>query len=246
MTKPIRVWMAPPGPNPWKVVIVLEELQVPYEIKSFKFEEIKKKPFIDINPNGRVPAIEDPNTDITLWESGAIITYLIEQYDKNHILSYDTLKEKHQCNQWLHFQMSGQGPYFGQAGWFNVLHAEKLPSAIERYQAEVRRIQGVLDGQLKDRDWLVGDKMTYADMAFAPWNDRTDALLECAAADKFQGFPHLQAWHERVTARPSWKKAMETRAVLMDEQGLDWHGMPKGMKNMAEYQAKIKAEEKAG
>ncbi|KAL2285803.1 hypothetical protein FJTKL_07522 [Diaporthe vaccinii] len=92
--------MAPPGPNPWKVVIVLEELQVPYEIKSFKFEEIKKKPFIDINPNGRVPAIEDPNTDITLWESGAIITYLIEQYDKNHVLSYDTLKEKHQCNQW--------------------------------------------------------------------------------------------------------------------------------------------------
>lgn len=146
----------------------------------------------------------------------------------------------------VHFQMSGQGPYFGQAGWFNVLHAEKLPSAIERYQAEVRRIQGVLDGQLKDRQWLVGDKMTYADMAFAPWNDRTDALLQCAAADKFQGFPHLQAWHERVTARPSWKKAMETRAVLMDEQGLDWHGMPKGMKNMAEYQAKIKAEEKAG
>ncbi|KAL1863008.1 hypothetical protein Daus18300_008164 [Diaporthe australafricana] len=228
------------------VVLVLEELQVPYEIKSFKFEEIKKKPFIDINPNGRVPAIEDPNTGFALWESGAIINYLIELYDKKNVLSYDTFEEKHKCNQWLHFQMSGQGPYFGQAGWFNVLHAEKLPSAIERYQAEVRRIQGVLDRQLQGKQWLVGDKMTYADLAFAPWNDRTDALLQCAEDKKFEGFPNLAAWHERVTGRASWKKAMETRAVLMDEQGLDWHGMPKGMKNMAEYQAKIKAEEKAG
>ncbi|KAK6197115.1 hypothetical protein LQW54_010910 [Pestalotiopsis sp. IQ-011] len=98
--KPIRVWMAPPGPNPWKVVIILEELQVPYEIVSFEFEKIKKKPFIDLNPNGRVPAIEDPNADLVLWEPGAIINYLIDQYDTEHTISYATLKEKHQSNQW--------------------------------------------------------------------------------------------------------------------------------------------------
>lgn len=101
---------------------------MPYEIVSFKFELIKQKPFIDMNPNGRVRgkflsrpwnqgalvapnttgiglsryliAIEDPNTDITLWETGAIITYLIEVYDKAHVLSYETLKERHHCNQW--------------------------------------------------------------------------------------------------------------------------------------------------
>lgn len=117
--------------------------------------------------------------------------------------------------------MSGQGPYFGQAGWFNILHAEKIPSAIERYHAEVRRIKGVLDHELKAREWLVGDKMTYADLAFVVWNERTDAL---APDDKFQGFPHLQAWHGQMTGRASWKKAMETRTMLMDEQGLDWHG----------------------
>ncbi|KAI0456311.1 glutathione S-transferase II [Xylaria acuta] len=250
MTKPIRVWMAPPGPNPWKVVLVLEELQVPYEIKSIKFEHIKKKPFIDLNPNGRVPAIEDPNTDLILWESGAIINYLVEQYDKSHVISYDTIKEKHLCNQWLHFQMSGQGPYFGQAGWFTVLHAEKLPSAIERYQNEVRRIHGVLDGWLQrgeegGRQWLVGDKMTYADLAFTTWNERSDAVLECAPEDKFRGFPHLQAWHERMTRRPSWKAAMDTRARLMDEQGLTWTGMPKDVNSLAEYEAKIKADEEA-
>ncbi|KAI0868718.1 glutathione S-transferase [Hypoxylon argillaceum] len=248
MAQPIRVWMAPPGPNPWKVVLILEELSVPYEIVSFKFEQIKKKPFLDLNPNGRVPAIQDPNTDLVLWESGAIINYLIEQYDKSHLISYDTLKEKNHCNQWLHFQMSGQGPYFGQAGWFTVLHSEKLPSAIERYQNEVRRIHGVLDGWLQrdgGRQWLVGDKITYADLAFATWNDRSDAVLQCAPKDKFRGFPHVQAWHERMTQRPSWKAAMEARARLMDEQGLTWTGMPKNINSLAEYEAKIKADEEA-
>ncbi|KAI1429585.1 glutathione S-transferase II [Xylaria sp. FL1777] len=243
--KPVLVWMAPPGPNPWKVVLVLEELGVPYEIKSIRFEHIKKKPFIDLNPNGRVP---DPNTDLVLWESGAIINYLIEQYDKSHILSYDTIKEKHLCNQWLHFQMSGQGPYFGQAGWFTALHSEKLPSVIERYRNEVRRIHGVLDKWLQQdggRQWLVGDKMTYADLAFTTWNERSDDILGCAPEDKFCGFPHLQAWHERMTQRPSWKSAMDSRTRLMDEQGLTWTGMPKDVHSLAEYEAKIKADEEA-
>ena len=123
----------------------------------------------------------------------------------------------------VHFQMSGQGPYFGQAGWFTVLHEEKLPSAISRYQREVRRIHGVLDHWLQNRQWLVGDKMTYADLAFSTWNDRSDAVLECAAEDKFKGFPNVQDWHERMTSRMSWKKAMDARARLMDEQGLTWN-----------------------
>ncbi|KAI1119719.1 glutathione S-transferase II [Nemania abortiva] len=245
--EPIRVWMALSRPPlsfyttvslpcslvSFQVVLILEELLLPYEIKSIKFENIKKTPFIDLNPNGRVPAIEDPNTDL---------------YDKSHVISYDTIKEKNHCNQWLHFQMSGQGPYFGQAGWFTVLHAEKLPSAISRYQDEVRRIHGVLDGWLQregGQEWLVGDKITYADLAFATWNDRYDAILECAPEDKFRGFPHLQAWHERMIQRPSWKSAMDARARLMDEQGLTWTGMPKGVNSLAEYNAKIKADEEA-
>lgn len=142
--------------------------------------------------------------------------------------------------------MSGQGPYFGQAGWFVVLHAEKLPSAISRYQAEIRRIQGVLDGHLEGRTWLVGDRMTYADLAFTTWNDRTDDLLQCPPEKKFEGFPNLKAWHERMVGRESWKKAMESRKELMDEQGLDWRGMPKDMENMDQYQAAIKAAEDAG
>lgn len=101
---------------------MLEELEIPYEIVSFRFEEVKQQPFIDINPNGRVPAIVDPNhDDLVLWESGAIINYIVEQYDTEKRLTYESLKERHHANQWLHFQMSGQGPYFGQASWCVML-----------------------------------------------------------------------------------------------------------------------------
>ncbi|RYP20205.1 hypothetical protein DL767_009505 [Monosporascus sp. MG133] len=243
MTLPIRVWLTPPGPNPWKVIFLLEELNLPYEIKSIKFDDVKKKPLIDVNPNGRVPAIEDPNTDLTLWESGAIITYLIEQYDTDHALTYTTHPEKHHLNQWLHFQTSGQGPYYGTAGWFIHLHPEKLPTAIDRYTKQVTRVLGVLEGWLEGKQWLVGDKMTYADMAWVPWNDRVDTSLGVPEPDKFNGFPNVKAWHERMTSLPSWKRSMDARARLMDEQGLMWNGMPKGIKNFQEYEAKIKAGE---
>ncbi|RYC62855.1 hypothetical protein CHU98_g3354 [Xylaria longipes] len=244
--KPIKVWIAPPGPNPWKVVVVLEELGIPYEVESIRFENLKKKLFTDVNPNGRVPAIEDPNNDITLWETGAIIQYLIDQYDADKTLTYGTLKEKNLCNQWLMFQVSGQGPYFGQCTWFTYLHPEKIPSAIERYSNEIKRVLGVLDGVLSTKpepQWLVGDKMTYSDLAFVPWNDRLDATLGVPDDKKFEGFPHVQAWHERMVKRPAWIKAMELRARLMDEQGLDWNGMPKGTKNFQEFEAAAASKE---
>lgn len=229
--------------------MVLEELNIPYEIKTVRFEDIKKPPFIDLNPNGRAPAIKDPNTNLTLWESGAIVLYLIEHYDKEKKLTYESLQEKAILTQWLMFQMSGQGPYFGQCGWFNVLHSEKVPSAIERYNTEIRRILRVLDDALSGKKWLVGDKYTFADIIFAPWNDRIDTLFgypPCAAEDNpIREFPNVDAWHSRVTARRTWKKCMEIRAGLMEELGLMSNGMPKGVGNMEEYQARIKKEESA-
>ena len=103
--------------TPRKAALILEELGVPYEIESFKFDHVKDKHYIDICPNGRVPAIVDPNTNLTLWESGAIIQYLEETYDTEKELTYESLNERHLLNQYLHFQMSGQGPYYGQSGW---------------------------------------------------------------------------------------------------------------------------------
>jgi glutathione S-transferase len=143
------------------------------------------------------------------------------------------------------FQMSGQGPYYGQANWFSYLHPEKVPSAIERYQNEARRMLNVLDRVLEGKMWLVGDKMTYADLAFLPWNDRLDLVLGVPVENMLDGFPNVKAWHERMASRPSWVKVIETRTRLMDEQGLMPNGMPKGMKNFQEFEANIKTESAA-
>jgi glutathione S-transferase len=225
------------------VIFLLEELELNYEIKSFRFDDVKKPPFTAINPNGRVPAIEDPNTGLTLWESGAIYQYLVEAYDTDQRLTCRAPNDRHLCNQWLHFQTSGQGPYFGQAGWFRHLHAEQLPSAIERYSGEVRRVLGVLDGALAAKpaggQWLVGDKMTFADMAFAPWNFRLAEVLVQSWDEVWAGLPHARAWHERMVELPSWKRSMEHRARLMDEQGLQWNGVPKGIETFTDYEEKI-------
>ncbi|KAF7534334.1 hypothetical protein G7054_g6318 [Neopestalotiopsis clavispora] len=235
-----------PGPNPWKTIFLLEELGVNYETESFSFAQIKEKPFTDVNPNGRVPAIEDPNTDLTLWESGAISQYLIEQHDVDHRLSYETFKERHLCNQWLHFQVSGQGPYYGQCGWFRHLHPERIPSAMDRYDGEIKRVLGVLETVLAskpaDAQWLVGNKMTYADMAFVPYNCRMSELMEKPWDEIWEGAPHVRAWHERMIELPSWKRSMEIRARLMDEQGLQWNGVPKGIDTFTDYEKQIAAD----
>ncbi|KAI0521185.1 glutathione S-transferase [Xylaria bambusicola] len=231
MMLPIQVWLTPTTPNPWKVVLILDELGVPYEIEAFRFDDIKKEPFIKLNPNGSVPAIVDPNTNVTLWESGAIITYIIEQYDKDMTLAYsnERLGDKHALNQWLHFQMSLQGPFFHQAGWFNFLHPEKIPS----------RQLAVLDGVLEGREWLVGEKITYADLAFVPWNDILHQCIPMPEEDRFINFPNVKAWHERMTSRPSWQKLGQARKEAMEKQDLNWTGMPRGIKSYNEYLEKI-------
>lgn len=95
--------------SPWKVAVILDELSVPYKHEFQEMSAIKQEPFISVNPNGRVPAIEDPNTGIILWESGAIIMYLIETYDKDGKISYHSGPEKYYEWQWMAYQISGQG-----------------------------------------------------------------------------------------------------------------------------------------
>ncbi|PKY05019.1 glutathione S-transferase [Aspergillus campestris IBT 28561] len=210
--KPITLYSHASGPNPWKVVTVLEDLQLPYETKYIPFSEVKQEPFISINPNGRVPAIEDPNTGITLWESGAIVEYLVETYDKDHTISFASgTPEYYQAKQWLHFQMSGQGPYFGQFVWFSVYHPEKIQSAQDRYLNEIRRVSGVLNSVLKDREWLVGNKYSFVDAAFVPWYGFVPKLTG-DAIDLDKDYPHLKAWLDRLHARPSVAKSIKERA----------------------------------
>lgn len=109
--QPIKVWGAA-GPNPPKIGYVLEELALPYEVIDLPFADLKLPAYLAVNPNGRVPAIHDPNTGLTLWESGAIVEYLVETYDGERKISFEPgSKEAQWARQWLFFQVSGQGPY---------------------------------------------------------------------------------------------------------------------------------------
>ena len=100
--------------NPFKVAIILCVLKVPFEWRTTEFSEMKQMPYLALNPNGRAPTIFDPNTGMTLWESGAIIEYLIDEYDKDNKFSFSESPEKYYLKQWLFFQTSGHGPYIGQ------------------------------------------------------------------------------------------------------------------------------------
>ncbi|KPM45543.1 hypothetical protein AK830_g973 [Neonectria ditissima] len=212
--KPITLWGHDSGPNAWKVAMILEELSIPYTFKMIEFPDMKKESYESINPNGRVPAIEDPNTGITLWESGAIIEYLIETYDKHKIISFAPgSKEYFEAKQWLYYQVSGQGPYFGQAVWFTVYHPEKLPSVVDRYINEIRRVSGVLERVMKDEEFLVGGKLSYADVAFVTWYG-----IVFLFADKVNletDFPVVNAWLERMKARPAISKILQDRDAAM-------------------------------
>lgn len=138
-------------------MITLEELGVPYE--KVQVDDVKSEAFLKLNPNGRAPVIIDPNNDnFTLWESGAIVEYLVETYDILNHLTLEDRKSKWLLQQYLHFQMSGQGPYYGQAVWF-YRQTEDIPTAKQRYIEQVLRVFGVLDNILKDREYLVGGKL---------------------------------------------------------------------------------------
>jgi len=223
--KPIKVW-GKGGPNPPKVAMILEELGVPYDAIHFPLSDVKSPGYVAINPNGRLPSIQDPNTNITLWESGAIIEYLIEVYDKDYKLSFAPgTPEYFHAKQWLFFQTTGQGPYYGQAVWFKKFHSEQLPSVIERYNKEINRVTSVLDGYLaeqrkkygdndgSDGPWLVGNKISYADIVFVSYQRIMSMVLEKDQYD-LDNFPYVKEWLAKMVSRKAVKIVLESTQEL--------------------------------
>lgn len=222
--KPLVLWGVEHGPNPWKVAFALDELQLPYELRMIDFADVKKSPYVDLCLNGRTPTLQDPNTGITIWESGAILEYLLETYDATHSLSFTPgTPDYFHAKQWLHFQASGQGPYFGQAVWFTKYHHERLPSAAERYVNEIRRVTGVVNTALQGKEYLVGGRYSYVDLAFLPWflavflhwYDRAQPGT-FAEQVNLGDFPSVKAWLERILARPVTAKSLETKFVTIE------------------------------
>jgi len=201
-----------PTPNGYKASIALEEMEIPYNVHVVNLlEGDQKKPeYLQICPNGRIPAMVDTENDLSVFESGAIMIYLAEQSGK--FLPTD-VRGRSRVIQWLMFQMGGVGPMMGQANVFYRYLPEKLQPAIDRYQNEGRRLFEVLNEQLADNEYLAGD-YSIADMANWAW----------VRTHKWSGIPldgldHLSRWMDAVAGRPGAQRGVKVPvdiAELMD------------------------------
>ncbi|KAI5474391.1 glycosylphosphatidylinositol transamidase [Pseudohyphozyma bogoriensis] len=217
MWMPFTLYSHAGGPNGWKVAFVLRALGLTYETKFLDFAggENKGEAYTKINPNGRIPALIDhENDDFTVWESGACLLYLVDHYDKEKKFTVTDPKEKAILDQWLFFQASGQGPYFGQAYHFSKSAPEKIPYAITRYENEVDRVLKVLDSVLSKTEWLVGGKVTIADISFVQWNIYAFAILLPEGKVPEKDYPHAWAWHQKLVDLPFIKEVSAEKAAV--------------------------------
>jgi GSH-dependent disulfide-bond oxidoreductase len=197
-------------PNGHKVSIALEELGLPYTLKVLDLSQGEQKTpaFLALNPNGRIPAIVDRDADdFAVFESGACLIYLAEK--TGQLMPRDA-KGRSRVMQWLMFQMGSIGPMMGQANVFYRYFPEKIQPVIDRYQGETRRLFGVLDGQLKDHEYLAGD-YSIADIANWAWV-RTHRW----SGVELDGLPHLKRWRDQLRARPAVQRGIAQPAAKVD------------------------------
>ena len=203
-----------PTPNGVKVSIMLEETGLPYEPHRIDFDKNEQTTpeFLALNPNGKIPAIIDPDgphgKPLPLFESGAILQYLAEKTGK--LLPIDAAR-RYETIQWLHFQMGGIGPMFGQVGYFNKFAgreiADKRP--LERYVAEAKRLLGVMEQRLAGRSWVMGDEYTIADVSMLGWVRNLIGFYEARDLVAFDALKAVPAWLERGLARPAVLRGLE-------------------------------------
>ena len=201
-------------PNGVKASIMLEETGLPYEahLIDITANETWTPEFLSLNPNGKIPAILDPDgpggKPLALFESGAILVYLAEKTGEflpaDPALRYETL-------QWVVFQMAAIGPMFGQVGFFHRFAGkafeDKRPR--DRYVAESRRLLGVLDQRLEGRDWVMGDEYTIADIATLGWVRNLIGFYEAGDLVGYADFKNVDAWLQRGLARPAVQRGLE-------------------------------------
>jgi GST-like protein len=197
-----------PTPNGVKVSAMLEEIGLPYEPHLVRFDanEQMSPEFLSISPNNKIPAIIDPDgpggRPLALFESGAILLYLA---DKSGQFIPPDPAARYETIQWLMFQMGGIGPMFGQVGFFHKFAGkdweDKRPR--DRYAAEARRLLAVLDGHLKGRAWMLGDRYSIADIAIFPWVRNLVGFYGAGELVEFDRFAEVRRVLDAFVARPA-------------------------------------------
>jgi GSH-dependent disulfide-bond oxidoreductase len=202
-----------PTPNGVKASTMLEETGLPYEphLVRFDADDQLSAEFRSLNPNGKIPAILDPNgpggQPLPLFESGAILIYLADK--ARRFLAADGAA-RYETIQWLMFQMGGIGPMFGQVGFFNKFAGkdweDKRPR--DRYVGETKRLLGVLDGRLSGRKWIMGEEYTIADMAIFPWVNVINTFYGAGELVGLKAFKDVMRVLEVFLARPAVVRAL--------------------------------------
>ena len=203
-----------PTPNGVKVSIMLEEIGLPYEVHLVSFDsgDQRSAEFVSLNPNGKIPAILDPNgpgsKPLPLFESGAILVYLAEKTGK---LIPPDAAGRYEALQWVMFQMGGIGPMFGQVGFFHKFagrdYEDKRPR--DRYVAEARRLLEVLDKHLAGKQWILGDEYSIADIATFPWVRNIGGFYEAGELVGIKDFAEVNRVLDAFLARPAVAKGLQ-------------------------------------
>ncbi len=203
-----------PTPNGVKVSIMLEEIGLPYEphLVDFGKSDQQTPEFLSLNPNGKIPAIIDPNgpggAPLGLFESGAILLYLADKTGK--LVPADAAR-RYETIQWVFFQMAFIGPMFGQVGYFYKFAgreiADKRP--LERYRDESKRLLGVLETRLGGRPWIMDD-YTIADISMLGWVRNLVGFYGARDLVGFEALKHVPAWLGRGLARPAVQRGLES------------------------------------
>jgi GST-like protein len=201
-----------PTPNGVKVSIMLEEIGLPYEphYVNIGANESWTPEFLALNPNGKIPAIIDPNgpegAPLPLFESGAILLYLAEK--TGQLLPPDPAR-RWQTVQWVFFQMGHVGPMFGQLGYFFKFAGREIEDKrpLNRYVDESKRLLGVLEQRLDGREWIM-DEYSAADISMLGWVRNLIGFYGARELVDFDSLKSVPVWLERCLSRPAVRRGL--------------------------------------
>ncbi|KAJ5250777.1 hypothetical protein N7489_001187 [Penicillium chrysogenum] len=199
------------GPNPVKIAMALEALHVPFEVRQWEFGKdpqkgVKGVEFSKINENGRVPAIEDPNTGVVAWESGACMNYVRRVYDTANMIgpTGESAQDLVDFEKWEYFLLSSLGPMTGQTNWFRHFVPQKNENALQRFTEQTYRCYDVLEGQLKKTggESILPGRVCAVDYHFEPW-----VRLHSFAGLSLEKYPLIKKWLGLMSTREEIQEA---------------------------------------
>ncbi len=203
----MRLYVFPPSPNAVKVLAGAYLLELPFEpvvVDLFKGAQ-KTRGFTALNPNQKMPVLEDGG--FVLWESNAILQYLAAQRPERGLWPSEPRRQA-DVARWQFWQTAHWGPTCGTYVFERVVKRRAgLGSANEaevaRAAPEFHRLAAVLDGALRDREWIAGDALTIADVSLGAW-----MVYAGEAGYPLDDHRAIVRWYDALAALPGWRRAL--------------------------------------